>query len=215
VAELRETDRAPGADPFARDPWAAATVLEIPHTLSWEGSSGNDLDSSATVRLLYTRDALHALVDVRDDRVVSNIAPNDIRGHWRSDSIEICVDPEAGSEHTLKTFKVGIFPFDTNGIARAARDADARQGPIEQTAPGMQLVSQRTSTGYQVATSIPWDLLGIDPQPGRLLGFNVLIYDGDKPDAALGENINECRLAWSPQRGVQGRPEDWGRLRLR
>ena len=215
VAELEETDQGPGTDPFSRDPWAAGTVLEIPHTLSWEGSSENNLDSSATVHLLYTPDALHALVDVRDDRVVSNIAPNDIRGHWRSDSIEICIDPEAGSEHTLKTFKVGIFPFDTTGHARAARDADAKQGPIEQTAPGMQLASQRTPTGYQVATSIPWHLLGIDPQPGHLLGFNVLIYDGDKSDAALGENINECRLAWSPQRGVQGRPEDWGRLRLR
>jgi hypothetical protein len=30
----------------------------------------------------------------------------------------------------------------------------------------------------------------------------------------LGENINKSRIAWSPRAGVQGRPEDWGRLEL-
>jgi LmbE family N-acetylglucosaminyl deacetylase len=215
LAEIGEADQPPGPDPFQRDRWAEATLLNIPHTLNWEGTAASDADSSATVQLLYTREAFHALVNVKDDHVVSNIPPNDIRGHWRSDSIEICVDPEARSEHTLSTFKVGIFPFDTDGNARAARDADARQGPIEQTAPGMQLASRRTPAGYEIVTSIPWPLLGVDPRPGHLMGFNILIYDGDKADAAIGENINKSRLAWSPQRGVQGRPEDWGRLRLR
>jgi hypothetical protein len=50
---------------------------------------------------------------------------------------------------------------------------------------------------------------------GSRLGFNVLIYDGDKADAAPGENINRVRLAWAPRPGVQGRPEDWGRLDLK
>ena len=48
----------------------------------------------------------------------------------------------------------------------------------------------------------------------RRLGFNVIVYDGDKRDAALGENINKSRIAWSPRSGVQGRPEDWGRMDL-
>jgi hypothetical protein len=46
------------------------------------------------------------------------------------------------------------------------------------------------------------------------MGLNVIIYDGDKADAAPGENINESRLAWAPRSGVQGRPEDWGRIDL-
>jgi hypothetical protein len=33
-------------------------------------------------------------------------------------------------------FKAGIFPFDTTGVVRAERCADANQGPIEETAPG-------------------------------------------------------------------------------
>jgi hypothetical protein len=55
----------------------------------------------------------------------------------------------------------------------------------------------------------------VDVAKVRTLGFNVLIYDGDKADAAPGENINRSRLAWSPRSGVQGRPEDWGRATLR
>ena len=48
----------------------------------------------------------------------------------------------------------------------------------------------------------------------KRLGFNLIIYDGDKPGAAVGENINKSRIAWSPRSGVQGRPEDWGRIDL-
>ena len=51
-------------------------------------------------------------------------------------------------------------------------------------------------------------------KPPDRLGFNLLVYDGDKRDAAPGENINECRLAWAPRPGIQGRPEDWGRINL-
>jgi LmbE family N-acetylglucosaminyl deacetylase len=171
-------------------------------------------DSSATFRLAYNSQTLFVDVDVADDIVVTNIAPDDIRGHWRSDSIEICVDPAAGAESTVDCFKVGIFPFDTTGVVRAARDADARQGPIEETAPGMRVVSRRTPTGYRIQAAIPFKVIGIEPVKGKRLGFNLIIYDGDKANAALGENINKSRLAWSPRSGVPGRPEDWGRIDL-
>jgi hypothetical protein len=150
---------------------------------------------------------------VRDDVVVSNIAPNDIKGHWRSDSVEICLDPAVGAEHTMGCYKLGIFPFDTTGVVRAARDADADQGPVEETAPRTRLVSRRVAGGYRIQAAIPFAEIGIKPGQTRI-GFNVIVYDGDKRDAALGENINKSRIAWAPSPGVQGRPEDWGRLDL-
>ena len=85
---------------------------------------------------------------------------------------------------------------------------------IEETAPGMGLVSARTRDGYLVRMRIPWGVAGIDVAKAGRLGFNVLVYDGDKRDAAPGENINRSRLAWAPRSGVQGRPEDWGRAVL-
>lgn len=178
-----------------------------------EGRVADAADSSGDFRLGHHGRTLYVNVEVRDDRVVSNIEPNDIKGHWRSDSVEICIDPVGGAEHTLGCYKLGVFPFDTKGVVRAARDADANPGPIETSAPKTRVVSRKTDTGYRIQASIPFEEIGLKP-PQRA-GFNVIIYDGDKADAAPGENINKSRVAWAPRPGVQGRPEDWGRIELR
>lgn len=191
-----------------------ANRIEIGTNLVAQGRAPEPADCSGAFTVAWEKDYFLVDVSVRDDAVVSNIEPNDIKGHWRSDSVEICIDPEAGAEHTARAFKVGIFPFDTTGKVRAARDADANQGPVERTAPSMKLVSERTGDGYRIRAFIPWSATGVKPKKGATFGFNVIIYDGDKRDAAPGENINETRLAWSPRPGVQGRPEDWGRLVL-
>ena len=195
--------------------WNALAPLRITPDQRVQGKADTPADLNSEIRTGYDAEFLYVDALVHDDVIVSNIAPNDIRGHWRSDAIEICVDPTANSEHTLTCFKVGIFPFDLEGNTRAARDADANQGPIEETAQGMTTKAVRTETGYRVQTAIPWKVLGVtSPTKGQTIGFNVLLYDGDKADAAIGENINECRLAWAPRYGVQGRPEDWGQLTL-
>ncbi|HEX5242689.1 MAG TPA: sugar-binding protein, partial [Tepidisphaeraceae bacterium] len=195
--------------------WSGLPIHEIPPTNLVQGHVKDAADSSAHFRVAHDDKFLYFDVDVNDDVVVSNIAPDDIRGHWRSDSIEICLDPAGGAENTLGCFKVGIFPFDTTGHVRAARDADANQGPIEETAPNMRLSSRRTPTGYRIQAAIPFDEIGIAPTSWKIMGFNLIIYDGDKADAAIGENINKSRIAWSPRPGVQGRPEDWGRIELK
>jgi LmbE family N-acetylglucosaminyl deacetylase len=193
--------------------WETIPPLAILETNLVQGKVNGPSDSSARFRLAHANRVLFVDVQVRDDWVVTNIAPNDIKGHWRSDSIEICLDPVGGAEHTMGCFKLGVFPFDTSGVVRAARDADARQGPIEETAPRTRLISRRTSDGYRVQASIPFEEIGLK-RGAKRLGFNLIIYDGDKQGAALGENINKSRLAWAPRAGVMGRPEDWGRLDL-
>ena len=192
--------------------WFLLPLNAILPSQSWQGTVTNADDCSGTFRLGHDGSHLFVEVRVRDDHVVSNIAPNDVRGHWRSDSVELCFDPSAGAEHTLGAFKLGIFPFDTAGHVRAARDADAHPGLAEEMSPGTRLVSWRTPEGYAIRAAIPLTDLGpAHRATGRRIGLNVLIYDGDKTDAAPGENINRSRLAWAPRAGVQGRPEDWGR----
>lgn len=196
-------------------PWAGELAkFGISHTNLWEGKTANAGDSSALVRITHDGVRIYLEVEVHDDVVVRNIAPNDIKGHWRSDSVELCFDPRPGSEHTLGCYKLGIFPFDQTGKVRAARDADRRPGLVEETAPETRLVSWKTGDGYVVRSAIPLAEIGASPGWPLELGFNVLIYDGDKTNAAAGENINKSRIAWAPRGGVQGRPEDWGRLVL-
>ncbi len=194
--------------------WTGTAPLLVTGTNLVQGKVADAADSQAAVRLAHDGARLYVEVDVTDQTVVSNIASNDIRGHWRSDSVEICIDPNPGSEHTLGAFKLGVFPFDASGVVRAARDADADQGPVERTAPGTVLASNRTPTGYRILVSIPFSEIGFNPEKTRRLGFNLIVYDGDKANAAPGENINKSRIAWAPRSGVQGRPEDWGRIDL-
>lgn len=191
--------------------WAAVPTVAIPHTNTWQGTVAEPGDASGRFRVAQDGEALWVEVRVRDDVVVSNIEPDDIRGHWRSDSIELCVDPAAGAEHALGAYRVGIFPFDRAGRVRGARDADAQPGELGRIGSRTRLHSARLPDGYLIRARIPWAEAGVDLAKSRRVGFNVLVYDGDKRDAQPGENINKSRLAWAPRSGVQGRPEDWGR----
>ncbi len=194
--------------------WKTLPATPIGPDQSWQGRSDGASDCSGQFRLAHDGKTLWVEIQVQDDRVVSNIEANDIKGHWRSDSVEVCVDPSAGAEHTLGCWKAGLFPFDRAGQVRGARDADADPGPLERHSPGTRLLSWRTEGGYTIRAAIPLKEAGLSGKRGSRAGFNVLIYDGDKADAQPGENINRTRLAWSPRPGVQGRPEDWGRIVL-
>jgi LmbE family N-acetylglucosaminyl deacetylase len=216
--------RLPSAMPVDADPykWQSAGVVAaaIPATALVQGEVSGPSEASARFFVGYDAQAIRVLVDVTDDTIVTNIAPDDIRGHWRTTSVEITLDPAPRAENTLRTLKLGIFPQDITGRARAARDADANQGPVERVDPGIRLASRRTATGYVVEARIPFaSLPRIDgkpfrPAPGRALGFNVILYHAGKKDAALGEDVNKARLAWAYRPGVWGRPASWGTLVL-
>src|SRR5206468_7270500 len=135
----------------------------IAPTNLFQGKVTDETDSSALFRLAHDGSTLFVDVQVKDDIVVTNIAPNDIKGHWRSDSVEICLDPVGGAEDTMGCFKLGIFPFDSTGRIRAARDADANQGPVEETAPRTRLFSRRTPDGYRIQAAIPFSEIGVRP----------------------------------------------------
>jgi hypothetical protein len=195
--------------------WAGVPEIAISSKNLVQGEFKDDADGSARAQIAYDDRFLYVAVRVRDNVVVSNIAPDDIKAHWRTDSVEIDVDPTPRSESTLTTFKMGVFPWDTAGHVRAERDADANQGLIEETAPGTQLASKHTDDGYIIETAIPWASIGAKPVSGKALGFNLLLFDGDEKDARVGDGINKGRLAWSFRPGIWGRAEQWGELKLK
>ena len=215
VVSVERADPAPDIDGDLSE-FADLTSLDIPFDHLWEGETTSAADLTGSFQVSYDDEFLYVAVQVIDDVVVSNIAPNDIKGHWRSDSVEITIDPQGAgaSEHTLTTFKTGIFPFDTEGNVQAERDADANQGIISVTAPDMLVASARTDEGYNLEVAIPWNAVPGEVEAGDSFGFNVLIYDCDKDDAAVGENCNEARTAWSAWGQIQGNPRLWGHATL-
>jgi LmbE family N-acetylglucosaminyl deacetylase len=173
----------------------------------WEGTPcASAADCSATGRVTWYDDALYVLVQVKDDQRGSALDPADCKRHWRTDSVEIALDPRGDAENTSTTFKTGILPFTAGGGPCFERDADNHQGPGAATAPGMRVAASVSSpyTGYTVETKIPLADLPAAVDPARL-ALDVFVYDSDTTD-----KTGQTRIGWSTWGGVQGDPYRWG-----
>ncbi|MET7337606.1 sugar-binding protein [Nonomuraea sp. NPDC005650] len=171
----------------------------------WEGTAcSSAADCSGTARLAWHDDTLYLLVQVQDDVLGTRLATADCKRHWRTDSVEVTLDPRGTSENTSTTFKAAVLPVTAEGPPCFLRDADNRQGPGEQTAPGMRVASKVASGGYTVEMSIPLALLPGSVDPAHL-GLNILVYDSDTQD-----KTGQTRIGWSTWGGVQGDPYRWG-----
>jgi LmbE family N-acetylglucosaminyl deacetylase len=181
----------------------------------WEGETPSSPDdASGTAKLSWNGDALYVLVDVRDDVLGAVLTPEDAKRHWRTDSVELTLDPRGISRDTSTTFKVGLFPVtddpEQGNPPAGYRDADNHQGPIAVTAPGMRVASTVSEpySGYTIEALIPFSDLPAAVDPERMR-FNVLIYDSDTQD-----KTGQTRLAWSPWGAVQASPYLWGVAKL-
>ncbi len=188
-----------------------------PQDVWWRKPAKDAADLSADFYVGYDARFLYVGARVRDEMVVCNIAPDDVKAQLRSDAIGITVDPSGASRDTSTTLQAAAFPCTTAGFgARGFRDADARQGPMEETAPGMQVASKRTADGYDFEAAIPWSAMPKAPVAGDEIGLNIVLYDGDDKDARVGANISETGLAWAAFEwgGKQALPYLWPRVVL-
>jgi LmbE family N-acetylglucosaminyl deacetylase len=177
----------------------------------WEGAECETAaDCSATAHVTRSGDDLYLAVEVTDDVLGTEVDEADCKRHWRTDSVEIAIDPDGTSENTSTTFKAFVLPSTAEGGPCAGRDADNDQGPAAETAPGMEVASELTDpyAGYVVEVKIPAEDLPstVDPQHA---GLNVLVYDSDTLDLT-----GQTRIGWSTWGGVQGDPYRWGVARF-
>ncbi|RVX40262.1 GlcNAc-PI de-N-acetylase [Nonomuraea polychroma] len=198
----------PTVDGAEGDGEYTGTALDI--SRRWEGTAcSSAADCSGTAKLAWRDDTLYVLVHVRDDVLGTRLAAADCKRHWRTDAVEVALDPRGTSENTSTTFKAAVLPVtaDSNVAASATpgppcalRDADNRQGP----ATGVRIASAVSSGAYTVEMSIPMEVLpgSVDPEH---LGLNILVYDSDTQD-----KTGQTRIGWSTWGGVQGDPYRWG-----
>ncbi len=171
----------------------------------WEGTEcSSPADCSATAKLAWRDDTLYALVTVTDDVLGTRLAKADCKRHWRTDSVEITVDPRGRSENTSTTYKLAVLPVTAEGPPCVLRDADNHQGD----APSVRVASKITGSGYVVEVAVPMAQLPGAVDPANV-GLNVLVYDSDTQD-----RTGQTRIGWSTWGGVQGDPYRWGRARM-
>ncbi len=209
AATVPQAATAPTVDGIESPGEYAGPALDI--SRRWEGAACDSAaDCSATAKVTWRDDTLYVLVTVTDDVLGTKLDKSDCKRHWRTDSVEVAIDPRGTSENTSTTFKTGVLPVTAEGPPCYERDADNHQGPGAETAPGMRIASTVSSpyTGYTVEMSIPMDELpgAVDPEH---MGLNILVYDSDTQD-----KTGQTRLGWSTWGGVQGDPYRWGIVRL-
>jgi LmbE family N-acetylglucosaminyl deacetylase len=207
TTEIPMVDTAPEVDGVASS--AEYPGAEIDTSTRWEGQEATPEDISSTTRFSFTDDALYVFVDVTDDELGTVLTPEDCKRHWRTDSVEITIDPRGSSDNTSTTFKTGIFPVtddpDNGNPPCFERDADNNQGTGEETAPGMTVASRVSEQydGYTIETKIPFSALPDTIDPSRM-ALNVLVYDSDTQD-----KTGQTRIGWSTFGGVQAAPFRW------
>jgi LmbE family N-acetylglucosaminyl deacetylase len=212
VTTVPQAAAAPGVDGVESPGEYTGPALDLSRL--WEGSPCDSAaDCSGSAKLTWQGDDLYVLVSVSDDVLGTVVPPTDCKRHWRTDSVEIALDPRGSSENTSTTFKTGIFPTTLDAAHSNPpcweRDADNHQGGAE-TAPGMQVASAIASpyagSTLEVKISLADLPAAVDPQR---LGLNVFIYDSDTQDFT-----GQTRLGWSTWGGVQGDPYRWGHASL-
>ncbi|RJO75213.1 hypothetical protein D5S18_17820 [Nocardia panacis] len=168
----------------------------------WQG----DDRCTATAKVSRHGDDLYVLVKVNDKRKGAVLAADDVKRHWRTDSVEIAIDPRGDSDNTSTTLKTGILPYTAAGGPAAERDADNRQG----AANGIQVASVVTEPyrGYTVEARIPLGDLPAPVDPARF-AMNIMVYNSDTDD-----KTGQTRLAWSPYGSAQADPYVWGTATL-
>ncbi|MFC7586817.1 sugar-binding protein [Nonomuraea antimicrobica] len=203
AATVPQATAAPAVDGAEGDAEYAGPALNISRL--WEGSAcASAADCSGTAKVTWHDDTLYLLVQVKDDVLGTRLAAADCKRHWRTDAVEVTLDPRGASENTSTTFKTAVLPVTAEGPPCHLRDADNRQGTGEQTAPGMRVAATVSAGAYTVEMAIPMAVLPGAVDPAHL-GLNILVYDSDTQD-----RTGQTRIGWSTWGGVQGDPYRWG-----
>ncbi|MFG1957496.1 sugar-binding protein [Nonomuraea sp. NPDC049028] len=199
AAAIPQATAAPAVDGVEGDGEYAGPALDISRL--WEGTAcSSAADCSGTAKVTWRDDTLFLMVHVKDDVVGTRLPASDCKRHWRTDSVEVTLDPRGTSENTSTTFKAAVLPVTAEGPPCALRDADNHQGP----ATGMRVASKVSAGAYDVEMAIPMETLPGAVDPAHL-GLNILVYDSDTQD-----KTGQTRIGWSTWGGVQGDPYRWG-----
>lgn len=147
------------------DAWAQAKANAISH-VAYSPASG-EADASASFKMMYDKQALYLLVDVKDDELI-----NDSVEFWLDDSVEIFVDADNSKS---ETYGEDDYQFNFAWDGSAPSLGETKHNKTD----GVQYAFDRIDGGYRLEVKLPWSTLGTDPKPGTRIGLDVHVNDDD------------------------------------
>lgn len=188
------------------DDWGERGFQQI-SMAAQDGSMRHPQNFDPSFRLGWNERGLLLAARIRDQTIV--VDP-DAERFWRKDSIEIFMTPKVGSKESIQLVLAppeGVAPSqlrfqlqDNRGKAMAARGK-----------PTVEVMGCRTKDGYLFEALIPWENLGIRPDPGT--GFALQMFFNDADDTAPYPG-DWFRTAWFPQGHAGWNPLAFHHVRL-
>ena len=172
----------------------------------WSGS--NDLSGSVMVG--WDNNNLYLGVHVTDDTFVQNASGNHM---YEGDSIEVLLDTKLGDDFYTNTlspddFQLGMSP----GLPNVGEDPESYlwyPESVEGFRNQVVIRAKKTSAGYDMEVSIPWNVFEMTPVAGLHYGFCFSISDNDKAGGivqqSMASNVSTRHLTL---------PMTWGDLLL-
>jgi hypothetical protein len=159
------TTVAPSIDGNVDDSWVSVPSHAIAHVAYTPPTSEADL--SANFKTVYDSQALYILVDVTDDRLVSDSTES-----WLDDGVEVFIDAD-NSKSNVYGDNDYQFHFDWDATAPAVGESHHNK------TNGVQYAFTRTDKGYRLEAKLPWSTLGTTPAAGKKIGLDVHVNDDD------------------------------------
>ncbi|MBC7486163.1 MAG: T9SS type A sorting domain-containing protein [Cytophagaceae bacterium] len=164
-------------------------------------------DNEVSTRLTWDANYLYVGTLVWDNHAYTNTLYNDSPELWNDDAVEIFIDP---LNTKLPYFDANLhrqitIKYSTAGVPP--------QISFRGNSTGILYASQKVNTpiyigGYSVEVAIPWSNLGINPQTGLYLGFDVSVDDDDNG------GTRDSQLAWKGTADNWQNASVWGTILL-
>jgi len=209
--ELRYTASGIKIDGLADDAWNTAAVISIDSSMKGKpilrtGDYNGDKDLSGKVRLLWDRNNLYVLADIKDDMPMVNNKYN--YNLCNGDALELflSLDPDllAKDGYSASDFQVAFGANERMWIFGQA-NGGVRNSPPRDS----EIKTRKTDSGYILEARISLSNFGLaDFSNGRELGLDLAVDDAD------GTGNRECRLIWNGSEDNDRVSKHWGRAVL-
>ncbi len=189
------------------EPQVASPYL-VHTAASWDGSD----DILAEWNLGWDNDNLYIVAAVTDDtHVQTQSGPTIFRGDSLSLQFDTNREGDFGPTLSADDYQIDLSPGDFGALSPSAvRYRGNANGEMpEDPGHGIVVVARQTGNGYTLEAVIPWNDLGLSPEPGLTIGVALNVNDND----GVGTAVQEVMKSHVATRKFAD-PTTWGTLTL-